>query len=304
MVRSAWMVGMWALGVGGGCLICIARGSRVLTPSGARAIEALAVGDAVYSIDVRSGELVATRVVARRSGVRECMALRVAGRRLVLTSTHPVYDAAAGSYRQAGALVEDDAARLLVVGAGPMPIDSVERYVGLHEVHDISVEHPLHNFVVEGVIVHNKSDDASDGDYYDGYEDDDDTLSALLDTPGSVPIGTEVKADGSGSTVPDDEVVRFRFTLDSIPPGSKTTLSNGELTDESSGSVMRFTPDIVGTYRIVLDVFDPSDEASSVRDVDLVDAYAPERMPADTTDAADASDGSSSSSNGSDGTSD
>src|SRR5688572_13821439 len=53
MVRSAWMVGMWALGVGGGCLICIARGSRVLTPSGTRAIETLAVGDAVYSVDVR-----------------------------------------------------------------------------------------------------------------------------------------------------------------------------------------------------------------------------------------------------------
>lgn len=275
-----------AASVGAGCLICIARGSRILTPVGLRTIESLAVGDTVYCIDPRTHELVWSRVVVHRSGVRECMALHAGGHCLVLTSTHPVYDAASGEFRQAGALALDPHARVLVVdddGVRSLHLERVEPYVGLLEVHDLSVEHPLHDFVAEGIVVHNKSDDSS--------SDFDNTApTAVITAPSPIAVGTEVSVDGHGSMDRDGDPLTFRFAIELAPDGSEATLYNGELVHETIVSFTRFTPDVEGQYRIALEVFDGSVRSD------------PDTITVTAQTSADETTGDATSSNGSDGT--
>ena len=42
----------------------------------------------------------------------------------------------------------------------PMTVDQRSTFVGVHEVFDLSVDHPLHNFVANDVLVHNKQNPA------------------------------------------------------------------------------------------------------------------------------------------------
>jgi hypothetical protein len=234
---------------------------RVWTPSGPRAIETLAVGDELWSVDPATGERVCTRIVATRGGVRECMAIEAGGRRLVLTSTHPVWDVVAGVYREAGALVEDADARVLVMQADgsalAMKIDRVERYVGLHEVFDLSVDDPRRNFVAEWMLVHNKSDDSG---YYT-YDDDDTTVE--LDGPSTVEVGSEVLLQAT----PSDLAATLQWSLPAAPEGSEAALPNGERMHETFARNTRFTADVEGEYRVTVVAVDGSEmsDPASVR---------------------------------------
>ncbi len=139
---------------------CVARGSRVLTPDGWRPIEDLAIGDLVYSVDEDTGERIATPVVAIKSSMREVGCVDVAGISLRMTSDHPVYCPVDQVYAPAGDWFLGKRTELAITSDAGLDRRAVERattYVEVTEVFDITVEHELHNFVAEGILVHNKS---------------------------------------------------------------------------------------------------------------------------------------------------
>jgi hypothetical protein len=141
---------------------CVAEGTQVSTPLGLRAIESLRVGDEVWAVDPRTGERVATTIVAIKSAVRECLALRLEGAEsLVCTPDHPIYVAEAGTFMPAVSFLEGKARQVLRVderGARAQTVRAVLTGVGLRRVFDITVESEHHDFIADGVLVHNKSD--------------------------------------------------------------------------------------------------------------------------------------------------
>jgi hypothetical protein len=139
--------------------LCIARGARVRTPRGDRPIEALEVGDEVLCVDPDLGVTHVTRITWRRASQRECLMLSFDGGALQCTSDHPLYCPSSKAWHPAGDWALGKRNSLLqVTGEGQRVIEvtSVSTFSGVHDVFDLSVEHPLHNFVADGVLVHNK----------------------------------------------------------------------------------------------------------------------------------------------------
>lgn len=141
--------------------LCVARGTWVRTPHGKRRVEDLVVDDEVVAVDPDSGALVPTRLVAVRSAKRECVQLTVAGRALTLTSDHPVYCPTSKGWHPAGDWALGKRTALLHVSdegtTQVLPVTQVQLVAAVHDVFDLTVAHDLHNFVADGVLVHNKS---------------------------------------------------------------------------------------------------------------------------------------------------
>lgn len=151
-------------------LRCVARGSQIATPRGWVAVEALAVGDSIYAVDLTAGALVATTVVSVRQARRECVALAVeGGNEVILTPDHPVHAPSLGGFVAAGRIVLAQVREVTAI-AGALPDARVERRgvgpcrvdAGVHEVFDVGVASEHHNFVANGLVVHNKSSCGSD----------------------------------------------------------------------------------------------------------------------------------------------
>jgi hypothetical protein len=145
---------------------CLAAGTMVATPDGPRPIETLVEGMRVFSVDVESGRRVVTTVTAVRAARRECLALWLDGRtHLIATPDHPVYRPSASDYVPAGDFVTEAGGDVSVlIDDETFVVRTVERtesYVGVHRVYDITVESRHHNFVANGIVVHNKLDLAS-----------------------------------------------------------------------------------------------------------------------------------------------
>jgi hypothetical protein len=138
---------------------CVARGARVRVPGRTRAIEELAVGDEVLCVDPDTGRSVPSRLVEIRRAERECVRLTSAEGGLTLTSDHPIYCPVTRQWAPAGDWALRRRSKLLVSRDETVRVATVEEvsaYAGVFEVFDLSVEHPLHNFVANGVLVHNK----------------------------------------------------------------------------------------------------------------------------------------------------
>lgn len=148
------------VGLGTAACGCIARGARIRVPGGTRRIEELQVGDEVICVDPATGRHIETRVTNVRRVRRECVALAFDGNALVCTSDHPLYCPTDVTWSPAGdwatgkrsALAISDGVRL-----EDRQVRARKLEAGVHEVFDLSVEHPLHNFVANDVLVHNKS---------------------------------------------------------------------------------------------------------------------------------------------------
>ncbi len=141
------------------CTSCIARGARVRIPGGTKAIEDLQVGDEVICVDPDSGAHLTTRITHLRSAERECVSLKFEDRELVCTSDHPIYSPEDGTWAPAGDWALGRRTLLAVsTGTGLVHIKVHSRRIdaSIHEVFDLTVEHALHNFVANGVLVHNK----------------------------------------------------------------------------------------------------------------------------------------------------
>jgi hypothetical protein len=142
---------------------CFVRGTRIATPRGPRPIEALAVGEIVWSWDVERSAAV-ERPVARvlRAQRDELLTLRAGDVRIAgVTLDHPFYEQSTRRFVRAGELSLD--ARLLAwLGTGdprPVQLDALERVArgGPVDVWDLTIDGPEHDFFAEGVLVHNKS---------------------------------------------------------------------------------------------------------------------------------------------------
>ena len=145
---------------------CFPAGTQVLTPDGARPIEALKVGDRVVSWPAESvtgRDLKTARdVVARVARVKERFAdevLTIAlgeGRTLRATPNHPIYSATRGGFVVAGELTVDE--KVVVRGEDGAPaelaVTKVDKEAGPIAVYDITVD-PTHTYFAEGVWVHN-----------------------------------------------------------------------------------------------------------------------------------------------------
>ncbi len=139
---------------------CVARGALVNTPKGRRRIEEFSLGDEVTAIDPASGERVTAVLVGIRRATRECITLAGEGFSLTCTTDHPLYDPSSGQWGPAGDWALGARSALLFVPEEGAPhavqVTSRSSQVRLSEVFDLTVDHVLHNFVADGVLVHNK----------------------------------------------------------------------------------------------------------------------------------------------------
>lgn len=144
----------------GGSTSCIARGMRVNTPAGLRRIEDLRVGDEVIAVDPRSGVTTVSRLVDRLPGILECGTLVVEGHTLTLTCDHPLYDPVAGGFFPASEWMTGERTTLAVLtkaGVREVAVGARVPYARIAEVFAVAIEHALHTFVVEGVVVRNEN---------------------------------------------------------------------------------------------------------------------------------------------------
>lgn len=164
LLTSATLAGALACSPGAGTIdagvtTCVARGTLVRTPRGARRIEGIVEGDEVCCIDPLTREVAVAKVTAVRSAKRECVRVVLAHGELVLTSDHPVYCPDTKEWAPAGDWALGKRARLLRATEEAMEAVEVlgrELFAGVFDVFDLTVDHPLHNFVANGVLVHNK----------------------------------------------------------------------------------------------------------------------------------------------------
>ncbi len=136
---------------GGGCF---PSGTRIATPNGLVAIEALATGDEVLAVN-RDGQTVRTTVrtifVSRNSVIR----IETSGGPLVVTKEHPV-NLSGGRFRQAGDLRPGD--RIVKWKDGRLVAKTIRKIFPAEDegmVFNLQVDEP-NTFVAEGIVVHNK----------------------------------------------------------------------------------------------------------------------------------------------------
>lgn len=138
---------------------CVARGTRVSTPTGPRRVEDFAIGDALITVDPLTGESAVTHVTHIRSAQRECGALTFGDSALTVTSDHPLFDPQTRRFHPAGDWLTGARTRLLAFEGErtrDLEVAAHQRFVAVSQVFDLTVEHAWHTFVAEGIVVHNK----------------------------------------------------------------------------------------------------------------------------------------------------
>ena len=128
---------------------CLARGTLIETPTGAKPVEQLSVGDRVWGFDLERKEPILAKISAARV-ISASETVRVG--RLQVTPDHPLY--VDGEWKPAGKLKPADV--LLGIDLSRQPASDIEILKGDVEVYDISVAGP-ENFFAGGVLVHNKN---------------------------------------------------------------------------------------------------------------------------------------------------
>ncbi len=149
MVLTA-SVPAWARGGGG----CLAKGTPILTPADAVAIETLRVGDPVWS--VVEGKLQAGTVQAlTKTETDSYLEIFAGDSRVVITPEHPVMSGP-GEYRIARLLKVGDRVYQMRHGKlNTVPIRSIQRVRAHSSAYHLLVM-PGGTFIPAGIVVHNK----------------------------------------------------------------------------------------------------------------------------------------------------
>lgn len=249
----------WLLACGNGddcdalgrCNSCIAEGARVSTPTGLVAIERLTVGDEVWAIDPLDGKRHRTKITDIRSARREC--LRVTderGRQLTATPDHPVWSTEDHDYVPIGRLVAAGHGSLLSIESGapkPRQLRELEVFVGVSTVFDITVEHSLHNFAVDGFLVHNKSPPVVTTGPVTGTGTESSSATSGTETQAEAESGTGTTSnptgtDGSGTTAATSTTGSTGTTAVESGSGSDATTSCEPLTEDATSIGLECDP--------------------------------------------------------------
>jgi hypothetical protein len=135
---------------GGGCF---PQGSLVATPSGYVPIENIREGDSILSVDLSQAPSVICTKVLRVHTLRvvQCVKLDNAH---ILTPSQPICV-------PEGRFV---AAQLIEPGSAVMTSDLERKVIrdvdvldGYFEVYNLTTNHPSHNYIVDGLVCHNKT---------------------------------------------------------------------------------------------------------------------------------------------------
>jgi hypothetical protein len=129
------------------------------TPTGLRRVEDFSVGEALLTVNPLTGESAVTHVTHIVSSERECGAITFGDSSLSVTSDHPLFDPKTGLFHPSGDWLTGARTHLLAFdGARTRDIEVATRqmFVAVSQVFDLTVEHPWHTFVAEGIVVHNK----------------------------------------------------------------------------------------------------------------------------------------------------
>ena len=141
--------------------MCVARGTRILTPTGWRYVETLKYGDAIVSVCESTLKRSVSRLISIAHSVREVTTLRTEMGEIKTTPDHPLFDPETKTYVAAENWATGHRARLLRVDVSApivsVPIHPNESRVETADVFDLTVESHHQNFVANGVLVHNKS---------------------------------------------------------------------------------------------------------------------------------------------------
>ena len=143
-----------------GSEFCVAWNTNISTPAGPKLANEIAVGDRVLSVDVATGEQVATTITSRRKGERRVGRLITPRGTLLLTEDHPVYDPLSGEYFPAKSWFRNERSVVLIQTPDGLSRSEVSTTRPNGEpviVYDFSVESEFRNFIAEGVVVHNKT---------------------------------------------------------------------------------------------------------------------------------------------------
>ena len=148
--------------------LCLAKDTRVWTPTGYREIQDIKEGDEVYSFNSDTKNLIKTTVKKcwKTGDDRKLYKVKSRYSEIEVTDNHPimVYDGENVSYKN---ILEIDKEKDKVInpninfgdlkGMQFEEIQSIE-YVRNDEVWDLEVNNDLHNFIANGIVVHNSED--------------------------------------------------------------------------------------------------------------------------------------------------
>jgi len=140
---------------------CFAKGTRLVTPMGLKAIEDFGIGDPIFSADENDPSCQVQIGYVSDVFERSTLVTRIclAGREFCLTPDHPVFILDRG-WIQAGELIQGD--RVLGHNKITVPIDRIEEDRQLRTVYNLTIDR-FHTFFVSGdnwgfsVWVHNSA---------------------------------------------------------------------------------------------------------------------------------------------------
>lgn len=140
---------------------CFTQSMRVLTPKGYIAIRDLKVGDEVISWDVKKAEPVVNRIEEKYE-YKDTLYGRLEqvtseGTQIEVTNDHPFYSPSLNGYEALG-LIQPTSSLLQIKNceANFVPRGQFLPNVGKGTVQTLKLKLFPHNFIVEGVLVHNK----------------------------------------------------------------------------------------------------------------------------------------------------
>lgn len=128
---------------------CVANGTKITTPTGAVAIETLAIGDRVLGYDAEHDSFVETTVRRILPSTSDEL-FDVNG--LLVTGEHPIFND--GAWTRARDLAPGSL--LLRHDGTPLELASIGVLSARTRVYDLSVDWP-HNFFADDLLVHNKA---------------------------------------------------------------------------------------------------------------------------------------------------
>lgn len=136
-------------GGGGGC---VPSGTPVETASGPVAVENLRAGDQVLVLQPDSDPQWALARVSQVHTSREPECFRL-NRKSLFTPDHLLYTSG-GEWVQAGAVTVG--VSLAAMGANEMVVTHVDSIRGYFHVYDLTIDHPSHTYMANGLVCHNK----------------------------------------------------------------------------------------------------------------------------------------------------